>query len=235
VNAYDAYDLRAWFRAKAEDYFRAHPGVDPAWYRDLDFTPEEARFLWAVDEGIVYIDASGKFRLPGVNRSTGNPTEPGVFSKPETAMRTLVVKLEWREYLTQVVALAELVLLHGWPMELVAFDPEARGAWTFDLAALRDRSGAPPWVVAAETKSPVSARELDDLAVTLGAWSDSGTSPDPGDASKAAKAFRGLLRTRPRWLWLVAPGRRQVYRLAYHDGERLRMEEVDDLPRFGEE
>ena len=93
MNTYDDQDLRAWFRAKAEDYFRAHPDVDPAWYRDLDFTSEEARFLWAVDEGVVYVDASGRFRLPGVNRSTGNPTEPGVFSRPETAMRTRVVKL----------------------------------------------------------------------------------------------------------------------------------------------
>jgi hypothetical protein len=44
VKTYDENDLRAWFRAKAEDYFRAHPEVDPAWYRDLDFVPEEARF-----------------------------------------------------------------------------------------------------------------------------------------------------------------------------------------------
>ena len=66
-------------------------------------------------------------------------------------------------------------------------------------------------------------------------WSDSGTSADPADDSRAAKAFRGLLRTRPQWLWLVAPGRqRQTYRLSYYEGERLRMEEVDDLPRFGE-
>lgn len=150
MRTYDAHDLSAWFRAKAEDYFRAHPGVDPAWCRDLDFLPEEARFLRAVE----YVDASGRFRLPGVNRSTGNPTEPGVFSKPETAMRTRVVKMEWREYLTQVVAMADLILLYGWPKELFAFDPEARGAWTFDLAAFKDRSGRPPWVIAAETKSP---------------------------------------------------------------------------------
>jgi hypothetical protein len=233
---YDDHDLRAWFRAKAEDYFRAHPGVDAAWYRDLDFTPQEARFLWAVDEGIVYVDASGRFRLPGVNRSTGNPTEPRLFSRPETAMRTRVVKLEWREYLTQVVALAELISRYGWPKELVAFDPEAKGAWTFDLAAFRDRSGTPPWVIAAETKSPVSARELGDLAARLRSWSDTGTSPDPGDGSKAAKAFHGLLRTRPQWLWLVAPGRqRQAYRLVYHESGRLRMAEAEDLPRFAEQ
>ena len=236
MKKYDENDLRAWFRAKAEDYFRAYPDLDPAWYRDLDFIPEEARFLRAVDEGIVYVDASGRFRLPDVNRATGNPTEPGVFSKPETARRTRVVKLEWREYLTQVAALADLILLYGWPKELVAFDPEARGAWTFDLAAFKDRSATPPWVIAAETKSPTSARELDRLTVSLRSWADSETSADPDDASKAAKAFRGLLRTRPQWLWLVAPGRRrQTYRLSYYEGERLRMEEVNDLPRFGEQ
>lgn len=151
-------------------------------------------------------------------------------------MRTRVVKLEWREYLTQVVALAELISRYGWPKELVAVDPEAKGAWTFDLAAFRDPSGTPPWVIAAETKSPVSGRELDDLAARLRSWSDTGTSPDPGDGSKAAKAFHGLLRTRPQWLWLVAPGRqRQAYRLTYHERGRLRMEEAEDLPRFGEQ
>jgi hypothetical protein len=66
--------------------------------------------------------------------------------------------MERREYLSRVVAMADLILLYGWPKELLALDPEARGAWTFDLAAFKDRSGTPPWVIAAETKSPTSAR-----------------------------------------------------------------------------
>jgi len=76
------------FRAEAEDQFRANPAVDPAWHRDLNFALDEARFLWVVDEGIVSVDASGRFRLLGVNRSTGNPSELGLFSRPETRSPT---------------------------------------------------------------------------------------------------------------------------------------------------
>jgi hypothetical protein len=232
-HTFDAEGLRKWLRARAEEYFRAHPDLDPAWYQESDFTSEEGRFLRAVEEGIVTVDASGRFRLPGLNRSTGNPTEPHIFSRPETALRTHVVRLEWREYLTQVVALTELILDHGWPKGLVAFDPEARGAWTFDLAAFRDRTGEPPWVIAAETKSPISAGELDELTERLLSWSASGAGPQPSDRSKAAKAFRGLLRTQPRSLWLVAPGRkREAYRIAYRAVGRLQMEPTDDIPRF---
>jgi hypothetical protein len=108
---------------------------------------------------------------------TGNPTEPGrragsagLFSRSQTAEKTHVVKLEWREYITQVIVLTELLIDYGWPKELVAFDPEARGAWTFDLAVFHDRAAVPPWRIAVETKSPISARELDALRDALTGW-----------------------------------------------------------------
>jgi hypothetical protein len=233
-------ELQKWLRSKAEGYFRLNPEVDPDWYRDLEFIPEEAVFLRAVVAGIIDIDEVGRCHLPGLNRATGNPTEPGKrpgssgrFSKPTTARRTHVVKLEWREYLTQVIALAELILDYGWPREVVAFDPEARGAWTFDLAVFQEPDAAPPWVVAVETKSPVSAKELDVLSGQLRSWSDSGTAPDMEEDSKTAKAFRGLMRTRARYLWLRAPGRRnQAFALTYPDDGHISVREIEDIPRY---
>ncbi len=239
---YTVEELQAWLREKAAGYFGNNPQIDPTWYKELDFHPDEAAFLRAVELGVITVDEAGRCRLPGINRATGNPSEPGqrprssgLFSKPETAMKTHVVKLEWREYLTQVIALTELIADYGWPKELVAFDPEARGAWTFDLAVFHDLKASIPWRIVGETKSPSTARELDVLSAELAMWSSTGTTPDASDTSKPAKAFRGLLRTRPAFLWLRAPGRKdETFALRYPNGSRVLLDEVDVLPRNSE-
>ena len=193
-----------------------------------------------MDEGIIDVDDRGRCRLPGLNTVTGYPTEPGwrvgsggLFTKPVTALKSHVVQLVWREYLSQVIALSELVIDYGWPKEMVGFDPEARGAWTFDLAVFRDAASTPPWILAGETKSPSTAPDLDALVAALRTWADTESVPPPGDSTKTAKAMRGLLRTRPTFLWLRAPGRRaEAFRLTFEEDRLGALEPVPDIPKY---
>lgn len=229
-SAYTPARFQEWLREKAIGYFTANPAVDCRWYRELDVYPDEARFLRAVDAGIVVVDDVGRCRLPTVNRLTGAPTEPCLFTRPATAIKNQAVEMCWREYLTQAAALADIILDYGWPPEVVAFDPEAKGAWTFDIAVFQDASAQGPWIIAVETKTARTTRELDALKTALTTWNSSRGCPIASDTSKTAKAYRGLLRTRPRYLWLVAPGRREALELSY-DGECIAGQPIADIPK----
>jgi len=230
--AYSPARFQEWLRGKVNGYFAANPVLNPGWYREFTVLPDEARFLRAVEQGIILVDDVGRCRLPAMNRTTGAPTEPSLFTRPTTAARTKVVEMCWREYLTQVVALSEIILDYGWPPEVVAFDPEAKRAWTFDIAVFENADAQAPWIIAVETKTSRTAHELDLLKGALGKWRSLDGCPAPSETSKTSKAYRGLLRTRPRYLWLVAPSRRDALQLSY-DRDCIWAEPVSDIPSRG--
>jgi hypothetical protein len=232
---YTVADLEAWVRELADVYFHVNPEVNRAWYRPTtDFHPEEAQFMRALQREVVIVDwTTGRTRLPDLNTRTGEPTQPRNFlhSRPATAVRTRAVSFQWREWLTQAAVLTELIADHGWAKELVAFDPDSRGRWAFDLAVFESVEATAPWLIAAETKSARSWRELDTLRDDLLRWSAQAELPSADDSSKSAKAFRELWRHRPKYLWFRAPGRiAEVLRASYGGRGRIDLTLVDDIP-----
>lgn len=198
-----------------------------------DFHPDEADwFLKAIAIGIIQVSPEGRCSLPGIHRSTRNPTEPCLFSHNHPFRKVCLV---WREYITQVGALAILVLDYGWPLSLVALDPRDT---TFDVAAFDSPSKSARMVVAGEVKKNVAELKRLLKQMSEAARTQLGVGPfvSPARGKKGPDGltkFRGVLREKPGYFWAVAPGLRLAYRvICKTDGALL--EEVSDLPTYAE-
>jgi hypothetical protein len=188
-----------------------------------DFHSDEAiGFLRAVDAGIVRVTDSGRCTLPSIHRASAKPTEPCLFSqRPDGS-----VYLAWREYITQVGAVASLVLDYGWPVGLVALDPRTL---EFDVAGFASSTGGALMIVAGETKK--TQTELYRLLAQMHAASRSDFTPGRRAPADGQKKFRGLLKERPPYFWAVAPGVRKSFRVTY-EGQTAALEEIADLPTY---
>jgi hypothetical protein len=204
-------------------YRELAPTVDGAVSLPTDFHPDEAiGFLRALDAGIVYVSDSGRCALPSVHRTTAKPTEPCLFSRRPDGS----VYLAWREYITQVGAVASLVLDYGWPVGLVALDPRTL---EFDVAGFASSGRDALMVVAGETKK--TQRELSKLLTQMDAAGRSAGVPAQGSSTDGHKKYRGLLKERPQYFWAVAPGARRAFRVKYA-GDSAALEEIADLPSY---
>lgn len=197
-----------------------------------NFHPDEANgFLRALDNGILRVSDSGRCSLPTIHRAK-KPTEPCLFSINKHS----VVCLVWREYITQIGMVADLVLDYGWPQELVALDPRDT---TFDTACYSSSSATATMLVAGEAKKTI--RELAATRTKLLDASRLRLSIEqlpPGqnkDANKRLpddhKKYRGLLAEKPQFFWLVAPGAKWSYQVFYEIGAAV-LEEISDLPTY---
>ncbi len=190
-----------------------------------DFHEDEANgFLRALDAQILRVSDTGRCSLPLIHRSGTKPTEPCLFGiKKEN-----VVYLAWREYITQVGALASLVLDYGWPTKLVALDPRN---WEFDVAGFTSETANAFMFVAGETKK--TEKELSKLLNQLLAASKSSLTLEQLGSSDGHKKFRGLLKERSPYFWAVAPGARKAFAMKY-EGNSAVVEEVSDLPAYSD-
>src|SRR5262249_43491150 len=182
--------------------------------------PDEANgFLRALTTGIIEVDQVGRCSLPTLHRATRKPTEPCLFAvKPGT------VYLTWREYITQVGALARLVLDYGWPSDLVALAPRN---WEFDVGCFNRRDSMARMLIAGETKK--SKAELDRLLGALLKISYAQLTLGQLGRSDADKKYSGLVKEQPLYFWAVAPGVSRAYGVRC-DGGRVSLEEIPDLP-----
>ena len=188
-----------------------------------DFHPDEATgFLRAVDAGIVSVTDSGRCTLPSIHRASAKPTEPCLFSQ----RRDGSVYLAWREYITQVGAVASLILDYGWPVGLVALDPRTL---EFDVAGFASSAGGALMIVAGETKK--TQAELSRLLAQMDAATRSEVTPGRRALTDGQKKYRGLVKERPRYFWAVAPGVRKAFRVSY-EGQAASLEEIADLPTY---
>jgi hypothetical protein len=189
------------------------------------FLADEAlHFLRAFDAGIVKIGPIGECSLPGVHRATRNPTQPCLIGYLKTKG---TIYFPWREYITQVGALARLVLDYGWPLELVALDP--RAGQTFDVAAFSSVKKEAHMIVAVETKKTPK-----ELASLLGQMMTASNGRIPATLSKARdgeKKYRGLLVEEPPYFWAVAPSRSVAYSVTY-EREHAKLTEISNLPSY---
>jgi hypothetical protein len=186
-----------------------------------DFSADEAfGFLRALDTGIVKV-ASGRCSLPAIHRASRKPTEPCLFG-----VRKGSVYLAWREYVTQVGAVASLVIDYGWPAALVALDPRN---WEFDVAGFASEAGDAAMIVACETKK--TRKELDKLLSQLSAASQAALPRAELGSLDGHKKYRGLLIERCPFFWAVAPGVRRAFSVAY-SGEAAVLSEIEDLPSY---
>ena len=143
-----------------------------------DFHPDEANgFLRALDAGIGRVTDSGRCALPSIHRASAKPTEPSLFSRRPDGS----VYLAWREYITQVGAVASLVLDYGWPAGLVALDPRTL---EFDVAGFASSAGDAFMAVAGETKK--TQRELVKLLTQM----DAAIPSTPVSTSSASTSLR---------------------------------------------
>ena len=188
-----------------------------------DFHDDEAAgFLRALDAGILKVSDLGRCSLPSIHRSGRKPTEPCLFGiRQETH-----VYLAWREYITQVGALASLVLDYGWPTKLVALDPRN---WEFDVAGFASEAATAFMLVAGETKK--TEKELSKLLGELLAASESSLTIERLGSSEGHKKYRGLLKERSPFFWAVAPGVRWAFAVT-HEANAAIVREIADLPSY---
>ena len=215
------------FRSILADWARRYreltPTVDGAVALPTDFHPDEAiGFLRALDAGIVNVTDSGRCTLPSIHRTSAKPTEPCLFSRRHDGS----VYLAWREYITQVGAVASLILDYGWPARLVALDPRTV---EFDVAGFAAPGGDALMVVAGETKK--TRGELSRLLTQMGAASRPTGVSGQRSPTDGEKKYRGLLKERPQYFWAVAPGVRRAFRVKY-EGDSAALEEMTDLPAY---
>ncbi len=215
--------LRAVLAEWAQQYQQLGPTPSGPVVLPTDLHPDEAiGFLRGLNAGIVRVDDSGRCALPSIHRASAKPTEPCLFSRRPDGS----IYLAWREYITQVGAVASLVLDYGWPLELVALDPRTV---EFDVAGFASPAGDAFMAVAGETKK--TQRELSKLLTQMDAVSrstDASTQQAPTDGYKK---YRGLLKERPLYFWAVAPGVRRAFRVN-HEGPSAALEEIGDLPPY---
>lgn len=190
----------------------------------LTFDPDEiktsaetaAGFLRAVDEGPVQRRPTS-FGLPRDRRKGRCP----IFDKPTSKGRLPFLN----EGPLDVAAAGRLAQSLGWPDERLGF----RSAYEyFDITAYgpqdnpmtRDRL-----VIAAETKwkQPEVEELVDDIAHCggLGAHDKKtcAVTLRLGGRPNHHNKYKGLIKLRPRLLWLIGPARRHVFRLQYEDAK----------------
>ena len=188
-----------------------------------DFHEDEAvGFLRALDSGILKVSELGRCSLPSIHRSGTKPTEPCLFG----IRQGTYVCLAWREYITQVGALASLVLDYGWPTKLVALDPRN---WEFDVAGFASEAATAFMLVAGETKK--TEQELAKLLGQLLAASEASLTIEQLGSSDGHKKYRGLLKERSPFFWAVAPGIRRAFAVR-HEANAAIVQEIADLPSY---
>jgi hypothetical protein len=220
VDEFAAYLLRLM---KGYAHFRL--GGEAAQYEmPAELHPDEARFLWAVEAGIASVDEKGRCTLPSLRRWPPKPTEPHLIAIKEGASGP-VAYLAWREYLTQVVCAADLILNYGWPPAQIGVDPDDL---TFDVVAYADPSPASPMVIAAEVKK--TRKELLSLLGGLRTLEGTAILELKPKKSDADIKYWGLVTYRPPIFWAVSPGMKQAFDVAGTTSVSIR--ERADVPRF---
>lgn len=186
---------------------------------------EAIGFLKAIKSGILVVNDIGGCELPNIHRADRKPTEPSsIFGKKKEN----VVFITWREYVTQVGAVATLVTDYGWPVELVALDPRD---WTFDVAGLQAASKDSFMVIAGEAK-----KTKKELLLLLKQMNEASYSKLSVLASKSVtkdghKKYMGLLQERPLYFWAMAPGINKYFKLSY-EKDLVIMNEIETLPNY---
>jgi hypothetical protein len=207
--------------SRAERFAAEHKSTPLTVRLPSDIHPDEAvGFMRALDSGIVELSDSGRCSLPSIHRSSRKPTEPCLFGvRSGTA-----VYLAWREYITQVGALATLVLDYGWPARLVALDPRN---WEFDVAGFDSELPTAYMHVAGETKK--TQKELSRLVDQMLAASRARLTLGELGSSDGHKKYGGLLKERSSYFWAVAPGVRRAFGIVY-ESNAAHLEEIAGLP-----
>jgi len=215
--------FRAVLAEWAQQYHHLQPAPSGPIDLPTDLHADEANgFLRALDAGIVRVTDSGRCALPSIHRASAKPTEPCLFSRRPDGS----VYLAWREFITQVGAVASLVLEYGWPTGLVALDPRTL---EFDVAGFASPASDAFMAVAGETKK--TQRELSRLLAQMDLAIRSPDVLTQRPSSDGSKKYRGLVKERPLYFWAVAPGVRRAFRVK-HDGPLAALEEIADLPSY---
>lgn len=223
------YDLKKQFIELAEiwasNYAKKQGIKEYSFFlRDLHYDEIEG-FLNAIKQKILIVDEIGGCKLPKIHHADRKPTEPSsIFGKKQGN----IIFITWREYLTQVGAVATLVSTYKWPIELVALDPRD---WTFDVAGLKAITKNSFMIIAGESKK--TKKELLTLLAQMSEASESKLSASMLKSSKVDghKKYRGLLKERPLYFWAMAPGINRYYELAY-ESDNVLLKEIDDLPDY---
>ena len=209
--------------SRAERFAAAHGSTSLTVRLPTDIHPDEAVwFMRALDSGIVELGDSGECSLPSIHRSGRKPTEPCLFG----IRSGTTVYLAWREYITQVGALATLVLDYGWPAKLVALDPRN---WEFDVAGFESELPTAHMHIAGETKK--THTELSRLVDQMVAASKARLTLGELGSSDGHKKYRGLLKERSSYFWAVAPGVRRAFAVEYESNTAV-LRAIADLPPY---
>ncbi|GEM_PF-4550283 len=183
-------------------------------------TDEAYHFLRALDNEIVEVNNIGECSLPKLHRTIRKPTEPCLFPRKRNQ-----IYLFWREYITQVGAVARLVLDYGWKENLVALDPND---WEFNLACYSGPDSSAKMIIAGETKK--TETELRTMLNSLLNASNSTLTLVQLNSTDGHKKYKGLLKEQPLYFWAVAPGVSRSFSVKYNKGCALR--EISDLPSY---
>jgi hypothetical protein len=207
-------------RKQITHWRRANPSSN--WSKLSSLSADEiSGFRRALDAGIANLDSTGKCHLYGIRAIGRRPTQP----QPFVLAADGSIRVPWREFITQLAGVAELILDYGWASKQVALDPDN---WEFDIAAYEGEEGEGEIVVAGEAKK--SATELIKTVDQMLKSSSSAAPPLATSRLDGDKKYLGLLKYRPQYFWAVAPGVRRAFRITYRDNQ-ANMEEVPDLPR----
>lgn len=192
----------------------------------IPFSEREASgFLRALDEGFILVDDAGRCSFEGIHVGPTRPTQPGLFGKK--APIDGIIRLQWREYVTQISAGADLVFDYGWPRDQVA--PADPGDWAFDVAAYDSPSMDASMVIAGEVKK--STAELSRTLTGILECVSGGVVPAPDSSLPGHKNYAGFLNNRPSYFWAVSPQERRAFTVSF-DGTVVTLKEVDDPPHY---
>jgi hypothetical protein len=101
-------DLEAYLRNQIETWPVMNPSTNWSLLSSLS-DEETSGILRAIEIGIVQIDSYGRCFLPMIRSAGRRPTQPHPFVMSADGS----IRVPWREYVTQVGALAELVIDYG--------------------------------------------------------------------------------------------------------------------------
>lgn len=125
--------LEAMLRARITTWRPANAATN--WPKLGDLARDERKgFSLALASGVVALDPTGRCLLPTLRVLGKRPTQPHALVLDAEG----VIRVPWREFVTQVGAVAELVLDYGWNPGQVALDPDD---WEFDIGVYEDVVG----------------------------------------------------------------------------------------------
>jgi hypothetical protein len=150
-------------------------------------------FLIAIDEGAVEVTSDGDFMR-------GSSYSEGIFEHGPKAVSPRPMKLR-RESFFEIAAVGMLAVRYGWPVERLRFQSPG---WAFDFLAYVDDAWSEV-AIAGEAKR--LQRDAVALSASLKVCGGRGRhdEADCAEPRNHHRKYMGLLKFRPRILWIVGP------------------------------